>query len=62
VREHVADLGTITTRPLAVGFGLSDAASLTAVRAMGATPVIGSALVRELAGGRSLSACLAQLL
>jgi tryptophan synthase alpha chain len=62
VRERVADLGTLTTRPLAVGFGLSDAASLAAVRAMGATPVIGSALVRELAGGRSLSACLAPLL
>jgi tryptophan synthase alpha chain len=62
VRERMADLGTFTARPLAVGFGLSDAASLAAVRAMGATPVIGSALVRELAGGKSLAACLAQLL
>ena len=62
VRERMAGLGTFTARPLAVGFGLSDAASLAAVRAMGATPVIGSALVRELAGGKSLAACLAQLL
>ncbi|WP_257304056.1 tryptophan synthase subunit alpha [Geothrix campi] len=62
VQKRMSELGILATRPLAVGFGLSDAASLAAVRAMGATPVIGSALVRELAGGRSLSACLAPLL
>ncbi len=54
VRERVEALMTITSRPLAVGFGLSDAASLDAVRAMGATPVVGSALVKELAEGRAL--------
>ncbi|HJU84730.1 MAG TPA: tryptophan synthase subunit alpha [Holophagaceae bacterium] len=54
VRERVAALRSITTRPLAVGFGLSDPASLDAVRAMGATPVVGSALVKELAEGRGL--------
>jgi len=54
VQERMAQLRTVTDRPLAVGFGLSDSASLAAVRAMGATPVIGSALVQELAAGRSL--------
>ncbi|HJW09914.1 MAG TPA: tryptophan synthase subunit alpha [Holophagaceae bacterium] len=53
VRERVDALQTLSARPLAVGFGLSDAASLDAVRAMGATPVIGSALVAELAEGKS---------
>lgn len=51
---RVSELTRITTRPLAVGFGLSDPASLDAVRALGATPVIGSALVKELAEGASL--------
>lgn len=55
---RVRDLQGITARPLAVGFGLSDPASLRAVRALGATPVIGSALVAELTTGRSLGACL----
>ena len=59
VRERVTHLRDISSRPLAVGFGLSDAASLAAVRAMGATPVIGSALVRELADGKGLLATLA---
>lgn len=54
VRQRVADLRRITTRPLAVGFGLSDAASLDAVRAMGAVPVVGSALVKALQQGHSL--------
>jgi tryptophan synthase alpha chain len=53
VQERVTHLREISSRPLAVGFGLSDATSLAAVRAMGATPVIGSALVRELAEGRA---------
>jgi tryptophan synthase alpha subunit len=48
------DLKGVTDRPLAVGFGLSDARSLAAIRAIGATPVVGSALVQELAEGRSL--------
>lgn len=55
VAARVADLERLTARPLAVGFGLSDPASLQAVRAMGATPVIGSALVKELAEGASFN-------
>lgn len=54
VRERLAQLRGLTDRPLAVGFGLSDPASLAAVRALGATPVIGSALVQALAEGRPL--------
>lgn len=55
VAQRVRDLKGITERPLAVGFGLSDPQSLAAVRALGATPVVGSALVQELASGRGLS-------
>ena len=55
---RVADLRRLTGRPLAVGFGLSDPASLEAVRAMGATPVVGSALVADLAKGVALSEAL----
>ncbi len=51
VSGRVGDLQSITDRPLAVGFGLSDSRSLKAIRALGATPVIGSALVQELAEG-----------
>jgi tryptophan synthase alpha chain len=58
VRERVSALKTLTSRPMAVGFGLSDAASLEAVRAMGATPVVGSALVKELAEGQGIRALL----
>ena len=54
VAERVGGLQGITDRPLAVGFGLSDSRSLQAIRALGATPVIGSALVQELAEGRAL--------
>lgn len=54
VETRLADLRALTTRPLAVGFGLSDAQSLQAIRELGATPVIGSALVAELAEGGSL--------
>jgi tryptophan synthase alpha chain len=61
VQERAAHLRDISSRPLAVGFGLSDAASLAAVRAIGATPVIGSALVRELAAGKGLTTTLAPL-
>ena len=49
VRGRVTALRSITERPLAVGFGLSDAVALAEVRAMGATPVIGSALVQAMA-------------
>ncbi len=54
VRERVAALKAISDRPLAVGFGLSDSAAMAEVRAMGATPVIGSALVQALANGGGL--------
>lgn len=54
VATRVTALQRITTRPLAVGFGLSDPASLDTVRALGTTPVIGSALVKELTEGASL--------
>jgi tryptophan synthase alpha chain len=59
VAERVRALRQATERPLAVGFGLSDPASLQAVREMGATPVIGSALVAELAAGGTLREALA---
>lgn len=55
---RIRDLRKITTRPLAVGFGLSDPGSLREVRALGATPVIGSALVADLTMGRPIKACL----
>lgn len=54
VARRVADLRTLSDRPWAVGFGLSDPRSLAAVRRLGATPVIGSALVRELTEGSTL--------
>jgi tryptophan synthase alpha chain len=51
VRQRLEALGT--GRPLAVGFGLDDPALLDQVRALGATPVVGSALVQALhRGGR----------
>lgn len=59
VSRRVRNLKGLADRPLAVGFGLSDSRSLAAIRAMGATPVIGSALVQELADGRSLREALA---
>lgn len=58
VAPRVAELKRLTDRPLAVGFGLSDPTSLEAVRRMGATPVIGSALVKALSEGTNLSAAL----
>lgn len=54
VAERVAHLKALSGRPLAVGFGLSDPRNLAVVRAMGATPVIGSALVQELADGHNV--------
>ncbi|MBL0209633.1 MAG: tryptophan synthase subunit alpha [Holophagaceae bacterium] len=54
VRERVAALRTLSDRPLVVGFGLSDPRVLAEVRTMGATPVIGSALVQALAEGARL--------
>lgn len=49
IAERVAALRTITDRPLAVGFGLSEPQALASIRAMGATPVVGTALVQALA-------------
>lgn len=58
VLERVEALKSFTTRPLAVGFGLNDPAALAEVRAMGATPIIGSALVQALAEGEDLGSFL----
>lgn len=60
IRDRVKGLQSLTNRPLAVGFGLSDAESLSAIRGMGATPIIGSALVQELADGVDLGFALAR--
>lgn len=54
VRERMTALKSATDRPIAVGFGLSDPVALAEVRSMGATPVIGSALVQALAQGEEL--------
>lgn len=55
VARRLGDLAQVAPeRPMAVGFGLSDAASLRTVRRLGATPVMGSALVEALAQGRPL--------
>lgn len=62
VAQRVGELRKISDRPLAVGFGLSDPQSLAAIRAMGATPVVGSALVQELGSGRGLSEVLSRRL
>jgi tryptophan synthase alpha chain len=59
VRSRLEALKGLTGRPLAVGFGLGDPGSLAAVRGMGATPVVGSALVQALHEGQSLSGFLA---
>ena len=54
VQERIRSLREITGRPLAVGFGLDHPELLARVRAMGATPVVGSALVQALHDGQSL--------
>jgi tryptophan synthase alpha chain len=59
VQARVAGLKALTGRPLAVGFGLSDPTGLAGVRALGATPVVGSALVQALAEGKTLKEVLA---
>jgi len=55
VQERLLALRRSTDRPLAVGFGLDQPEMLRRVRAMGATPVIGSALVQALHAGGSLA-------
>lgn len=54
IQRRVEAFRGLSDRPLAVGFGLADADNLRAIRAMGATPVIGSALVQALAEGQAL--------
>jgi tryptophan synthase alpha chain len=58
VQTRLRSLRTLSDRPLAVGFGLDQPELLERVRAMGATPVIGSALVQALHAGRPLAAFL----
>ena len=50
VRERVARLRESATTPVAVGFGIRDAASAAAIGAFADAVVIGSALVERLAG------------
>jgi tryptophan synthase alpha subunit len=59
--QRLEELQGITERPLAVGFGLADPASMAALRSRGATPVIGSALVPQLAQGCGLAEVLSRL-
>lgn len=56
--RRLQGLAGLTARPLAAGFGLADGASLEAVRSLGATPILGSALVQALTEGRSLQEAL----
>lgn len=56
--QRIDQIRPLSGRPLAVGFGLSDPFTLTAVRALGVTPVVGSALVQELFEGRPLKEAL----
>ena len=53
VRARLQALRTVSDRPLAVGFGLDHPDLLERVRAMGATPVVGAALVQALHGGQT---------
>lgn len=60
IAERVTALHAVTDRPLAVGFGLSEPQALERIRAMGATPVVGTALVQALADGAPVQAVLAK--
>ena len=55
VAARLKELRGLTDRPLAVGFGLDAPEVLARVRALRATPVIGSALVRALHEGQTIS-------
>jgi len=59
IRVRLAALAALTDRPLAVGFGLGDPEILEAVRALGVTPVVGSALVEAVHAGADPVAFLA---
>jgi tryptophan synthase alpha chain len=50
VRERVAEIRQSAKTPVAVGFGVRDAASAAAIGAFADAVVIGSALVDRLAG------------
>jgi tryptophan synthase alpha chain len=58
LQARLQALRSHTDRPLAVGFGLDQPELLERVRSLGATPVIGSALVQALHQGQSLEAFL----
>ncbi|MGG6463469.1 tryptophan synthase subunit alpha [Solilutibacter silvestris] len=60
IAARVAALRAITNRPLAVGFGLSEPQALASIRSMGATPVVGTALVQALADGMPAQAAFAK--
>lgn len=63
VAQRLGDLRRVAPeRPMAVGFGLSDAASLRAVRRLDATPVMGSALVEALVQGTTFREFMTPLL
>jgi len=55
VQERLRVLAAGSDRPLAVGFGLDQPELLERVRRLGATPVIGSALVQALHTGQSVA-------
>jgi len=58
VQARLEVLRGLTDRPLAVGFGLDHPDLLQRVRSLGATPVVGSALVQALHEGHSLASFL----
>jgi tryptophan synthase alpha chain len=58
VQARLQSLRKGSDRPMAVGFGLDHPDLLERVRQLGATPVIGSALVHALHDGQSLEAFL----
>jgi len=59
VRERVAAIKTKTRTPVAVGFGVKDAASAREITGFADAVVIGSALVERLAGATSVQAACA---
>ena len=59
VRERVAAIKARTPTPVAVGFGVRDAASAAAIARFADAVVIGSALVEKLAGASSAEAACA---
>ncbi|HTI96658.1 MAG TPA: tryptophan synthase subunit alpha [Rudaea sp.] len=59
VRERVAAIKACTRTPVAVGFGVRDAASAAAIARFADAVVIGSALVEGLAGANSAEAACA---